>query len=78
MNTKEILKKFIEEVLLDNETQVEYDTMLIESELLDSLTIAELITFIEEIFSVTISDDDFDIENFNTIDSLAELIERMG
>lgn len=78
MNTKEILKKFIDEVLLDNETQVGYDTMLIESELLDSLSIAELITFIEDIFSVTISDDYFDIENFNTIDSLADLIERMA
>ena len=49
---------------------------LIESEILDSLGIMKLILFLEDNYSVKISDDDLTLENFNSIVSINSLIER--
>lgn len=75
MNTKETLRNYIKEVLLENRVNIDYDTTLIDSELLDSLTIAELIAFIEERFEIAINDDEFDIDHFNCINTLATMID---
>ena len=52
------------------------DHPLLASGLLDSLSIVQLVAFIEAEFAVTIQDVDFDPENFETIDTIAELIAR--
>jgi methoxymalonate biosynthesis acyl carrier protein len=49
---------------------------LIESEILDSLGIMKLILFLENNYSVKISDDDLTLENFSSIMSINSLIER--
>lgn len=49
---------------------------LIESEVLDSLGIMKLILFLENNYSVKISDDDLTLENFNSIMSIQSLLER--
>jgi methoxymalonate biosynthesis acyl carrier protein len=49
---------------------------LIESEILDSLGIMKLILFLENNYSVKISDDDLTLENFSSIVSINSLIER--
>ena len=76
METKNILKKYIEEVLLENNIHIDFETQLIDEELLDSLSIAQLISFIEDQFDIIIDDFEFDISNFNNINSLNDLINR--
>jgi methoxymalonate biosynthesis acyl carrier protein len=49
---------------------------LIESEILDSLGIMKLILFLENNYSVKISDDDLTLENFTSILSINSLIDR--
>jgi methoxymalonate biosynthesis acyl carrier protein len=49
---------------------------LIESEILDSLGIMKLILFLENNYSVKISDDDLTLENFSSIMSINSLIEK--
>jgi acyl carrier protein len=42
----------------------------------NSLFAMQLVTWLEKEFSITISDEDLDIKNFNSIDSLADFISR--
>lgn len=50
------------------------DTPLLESGILDSLAIIKLLTFIEDQFSVEVTDEEFDPENFASVAAIAALI----
>jgi acyl carrier protein len=52
------------------------DTDLVETGLLDSLTLVELLTQLEETFGVSISIDDLEFENFRSIASIAEFVDQ--
>lgn len=52
------------------------DAELIESGLLDSLQLVELLAALERTFDVSITADDLDLENFRTLDRLAAFIAR--
>jgi len=47
---------------------------LLESGLVDSLGILELVNFITEEFAVAVTDEDLQPENFNTIESLVRFV----
>lgn len=42
----------------------------------NSLLAMQLVSFVEKEFQVTIEDDDLDLDNFRTINSIDELIEK--
>lgn len=50
-------------------------TRLLEGNSIDSLGLIELMTFLTDTFDIEISDEDFSAENFETIDSVAGLVE---
>ena len=52
------------------------ETDLIESGLLDSLALVELLFEIERRFEVDLSLDELEIENFRTVDRISEFITR--
>jgi acyl carrier protein len=52
------------------------ETDLIETGLLDSLALVELLAQLEESFDVSISTDDMEIENFRSIASIAMFVMR--
>jgi len=58
--------------------QVERDTQLIEQGVLDSIEILNLVSFIEERFSVFLPIEEFVPENFQTPETIASLVERLG
>jgi acyl carrier protein len=49
---------------------------LLESGILDSMGILEVVEFIEGEFHVTVSDDDLLPENFQSIERIAQFVER--
>jgi acyl carrier protein len=49
---------------------------LLESGLVDSLGILELVNFMTDTFGIAVSDEDLQPENFNSIDSLVAFVER--
>ncbi len=49
---------------------------LIEAEVIDSLGIVQLISFLEEKYSITIDDDDLDPENFRSVDRIVLFVEE--
>lgn len=57
-----------------NVEEIETDADLIGSGLMDSLSLVALITDIEEDFGIELPLDDFDIESFRSIDSIADFV----
>ena len=52
------------------------DFPLIEGEVLDSMGIFQIISFIEEEFGTEVADSDLVVENFATISDIARLVSR--
>jgi acyl carrier protein len=54
------------------------ETDLVESGLLDSLTLVELFLSLEREFGVRISLEDFEVDDFRSITSIAQFVARQG
>jgi acyl carrier protein len=55
--------------------EVANDEPLIENGVMTSLQTVELVTYLEDEFGIMIEDDEFDEENFASVDSIATLVE---
>lgn len=73
-NIEDELLKIVSEGYVN--VEIEKDTKLISGGLLDSYSVMELIADLEEHFNVDIPLDDIEYENFNTITSIAKLVEK--
>jgi methoxymalonate biosynthesis acyl carrier protein len=63
--------------LRDNVTggrEVPPDEPLIENGVLTSLQAVELVTFLEEGFDIIVEDEEFDEENFGSVEAIASLV----
>ena len=56
--------------------QIDEDTMLIESGILDSLSILSLVTQLEEEFAIEIVDDAITAKNFATVSEIVQLVKE--
>ena len=50
------------------------DELLIENGVLTSLQTVELVTFLEERFDIIVEDEEFDEENFGSVEAIASLV----
>jgi acyl carrier protein len=72
---KEEVKNFIFKTFpLAKKHEIEAEDSLLESGIVDSLAVIEIVNFLVEKHQVTIDEDDLTPENFNSILSIAELI----
>jgi len=73
------LTAFIQAELVGEERALEVDagTRLIDSGLIDSMGLMQIIAFIEEQTGVRIPDEEVMPENFQTVDSMERLITRL-
>lgn len=76
MNTKTILRQYIAEELLNNSIDVNEDDNLLSDGMLDSLAMVRLVTFIESDLGVDIPPEDLIIENFRTINTTADYLQK--
>ncbi len=51
------------------------DELLIENGVMTSLQTVELVTFLEDEFGIVVEDEEFDEENFGSVDAIATLVE---
>ena len=80
-DVREQLRSFILTSFLPGEDPATLDdsTQLVSSGVITSLSLLELVTFIEDRFSVLLEGDDLGIARMDSIDSMVELIaERAG
>lgn len=61
---------------LGGDDDVRADMSLLDSGILDSLGILQLVTFLGDEFGIEVTDDDFVAENFETVGSLARFVAR--
>lgn len=70
----EILKEHIDEL---KEVEVKADTALISSGYLESFDIISIVVSLEETFDVELPLEDMELEDFNTVGTIAEMIKRI-
>lgn len=79
MSTPEIqntVKTFIEEDLLDGE-QIEEDTQLFGSGLIDSMNLVQLLGFIESEFGVKVPTSAVNLSNLDSVRAISSLVEGL-
>jgi acyl carrier protein len=70
------IRKFIlEKFPLARKQQIRDSDPLLESGVLDSLGVLDLVSFVEQEYSVHVADDELTPENFQTIERIAGFIE---
>ena len=77
-NTLDTVRAYVlDEVAIDRSADaVRHDTLLIEEEILDSLAIIEMVTFLEDTFGIAVEPEDISVENFRTLESIVALVEN--
>jgi acyl carrier protein len=75
-NVEDVLRTYIIEELLHGDAPDELSgtTYLIEEQIIDSLGIFQLVAFLEERFGIVIDAEDVTIDNFETLDSISQLV----
>jgi len=74
MDIKELIQKEIKSIAF---VGVSYDTSLINSNILDSLTVIDLAIFLEEQTDLNIPARDINSENFDSINKIADYLKKM-
>ena len=76
MNIEQTLEKFItEELMMSNATKLDPDQSLLDSGIIDSLSLLRVIAFIEDTFGVQVDDTELSPSNFETINMMVSMIE---
>jgi acyl carrier protein len=73
---EDVVRTYIIEELLHGNAPDELNstTYLIEEQIIDSLGIFEVVAFLQERFGIVIDAEDVTIENFETLDSIGQLV----
>jgi acyl carrier protein len=77
--TREQVREYINGKLLGGEGEaihIEDSTSMINSGLINSMAIVELIAYVEDTFQISVADHDINIGDFDSIDSICSLIAR--
>lgn len=74
-----VLREYVARVLLHGEDNgLAADTPLLEWGVIDSLSLAELLTFIEQRFSIQVAEEEVTPEHFQSLGALSELLARLA
>jgi acyl carrier protein len=77
MSTAAEIRQFIiDNFLFEDSGTLSDDTQFLESGIMDSTGVLELVTFIEESFGVQVADEDLIPENLDSIARVAAFVER--
>lgn len=66
----------VENFLYGEDSMLKEDTSFLEEGIIDSTGILELIAFLEETYGLTIRDEEYVPENFDTLGNVARFLER--
>ncbi len=76
MDSQKLIKEFIVSNIMNNSdgANLQDTDSLLESGIIDSLGILKLLAFLEETFSVKLTDDELMPEHFETVNALSRLV----
>ena len=75
-HSSELLKYISDNFTATNPVAVDAGTSLFQSQVLDSLNLVELITFVETRFGVTVAPSEVSIDNLDTVNRIVGFIQR--
>lgn len=79
MNVETSVRGFLQESAGGRQrADISSDESLLDSGILDSASILELVAFLESRFGIVIPDEELLPQNFETIDAIVELVETKG
>ena len=80
MNTRDIITSFVVETFPTGspEIRIEEDTSFLESGLIDSMGVLELVDFLESQFGIAVEDSELVPENLDSIRSICRYLESKG
>lgn len=78
METKAQIKDFIVENFLfgSSDTSLEDDDSFLESGIIDSTGILEVVSFVEDEFGIEVRDEELIPDNFDSVNKLVEYVEK--
>ena len=77
MEHKQAIRDFVVENFLFGEANgLKDDTSFLEEGIIDSTGILELVTYLEDEFSITVEDEELIPENLDSIDNVANYLQR--
>ena len=77
MEHKQAIREFIVENFLFGEANgLKDETSFLEEGIIDSTGILELVTFLEDEFSITVEDEELVPENLDSVDNVANYLQR--
>ncbi len=75
--TSEEIKRFIlSRFPSARKWELSYHKKLLESGILDSLGVLEVVTYLEQEFKISLTDEDLVPENFQTIENITQFVQR--
>ena len=75
-NKTKIREFIIENFLFGNDDGLKDDTSFLEEGIIDSTGVLELVTFLEETFSIQVEDEELIPENLDSIDNVSSFLDR--
>jgi acyl carrier protein len=75
MADAEAVLEFIREELLETDEEIDADTSLFRSQLLDSISLTGLIVFLEEHFGIRVGAMDISYDNLDTVNLMLRFVE---
>jgi len=75
-HSSELLKYISDNFAATNTVAVDAETSLFQDQVLDSLNLVELITFVETQFGVTVAPSEVSIDNLDTVNRIVGFIQR--
>ena len=78
MNSEQTIKNFIIDnfIIDDNPDQLENDQSFLESGIIDSTGILELVSFIEEHYNIKIEDEELIPDNLDSVNNVVKFINK--
>ena len=62
---------------LTNEAELDHSMNLFELGTLTSIDVLDVLSFLEETFNISVSDEDISMENFGSINGIVNLVEKL-
>ena len=78
MDIKEVIREFVVQELVENgfKDDIGNDESLVDLEILDSLSMLKLLTFLDEHFNIFLSDDELDPDNFASVNLICQFVQE--
>lgn len=75
-NMKEVVKEYVIQEYVEDDTEINFDTPLISGGIVDSFSMVSLKRFLENKYNISLPDDEATPEAFDSVNNIVVLVNR--